>query len=147
MSEPHRRETLPRSVRLRSRKAFGRVFGQRLRASDRRLTLYVAPSEQAITRLGIAVSHRLGTAVRRNRIKRLVREAFRRLRHQLPAGTDWVVVPKPGPEPTVPDLERSLGELAARLRAGVREVPGASEADNNSGQIRKLRKKKAPGAL
>ena len=102
---------------MRSRKAFGRVFGRRLCASDQWIILYVAANDAGPARLGIAAGRRLGSAVRRNRLKRLVREAFRRIRHELPAGVDYVVVPKPGPEPTVANLQCSIRSLAGRLAA------------------------------
>jgi ribonuclease P protein component len=43
-------------------------------------------------RLGITASRRVGNAVQRNRAKRVVREAFRQLREELPAGLDLVVI-------------------------------------------------------
>ena len=104
-----------------------RVFSRRLRASDRWLTLHVAPNEEGPARLGISVGRRFGSAVQRNRIKRLIREAFRRVRHDLPVGVDWIVVPRPAIEPTVPDLMASLLNLARRLEPRV--VPDASGAD------------------
>lgn len=48
------------------------------------------------TRLSVVVSRRLGTAVRRNRVKRLVRETFRLGRERLAPGLDLVVFPRPG---------------------------------------------------
>lgn len=68
-------------------------------------------------RLGIAVGKPVGSAVIRNRRKRLVREAFRRLRHELPAHTDWVAVIRPGPEPTIEQLQQSLRHLSRQLIA------------------------------
>ena len=109
------RETLPRSVRIRSRRDFERVFAVKIRASDAAITLYGAPSDCISARLGIAAGRRLGNAVVRNRAKRMVREAFRRVRHTLPPATDWVVVPHAERELTVQSLQASITSLAKRL--------------------------------
>ena len=122
------RQTLPRSVRIRSKRVFDAIFAARVRASDRWIALYAGRSEGGPARLGIAAGRRLGNAVVRNRRKRLVREAFRRIRHQLPAGTDWIVQPRPGEEPSVPQLQASILILAARLIARLPASPSAAEA-------------------
>ncbi len=46
------------------------------------------------TRLGITTTKKVGNAVRRNRIRRLIREAFRRGRMELPEGIDVVIIAK-----------------------------------------------------
>lgn len=50
--------------------------------------------EPGATRLGITASRKLGNAVQRNRVKRLVREAFRRHKLLFPSGLDLVFVAK-----------------------------------------------------
>lgn len=60
----------------------------------RSFVLQLAPGESAAGRIGITVSRQVGKAVRRNRVKRLVREAFRQNRALFPAATDVVVIAK-----------------------------------------------------
>lgn len=63
------------------------VYGYRLRAVRGPMTLSIRPNELPHWRLGLAVSRRVGTAVSRNRAKRLTREAFRMVQHDLPRRT------------------------------------------------------------
>lgn len=117
--------TLPRHLRLRKRASFQRVFRYRLTASDRWMTLRAAPGEQSYTRLGIAVGRAFGNAVRRNRIKRLIREAFRHTRHTLPPGLDLVVLPRPDSQPQAHEIKQSLYGLAHRIAKRQTHTPGS----------------------
>lgn len=92
---------------------------QGVRLGDQHLLMYAAANGLAWTRLGLAVGKRHGNAIRRNRLKRICREAFRRIRLNLPAGLDLVLVPRAGEEPGAPELRASLlrlcGKAAVRL--------------------------------
>jgi ribonuclease P protein component len=66
-------------------------------------------------KLGLAVSRRVGNAVARNQVKRLVREWFRRNRSGLPPATDWVVIARNGAaELSASAMASELGRLATR---------------------------------
>lgn len=79
------------------------------------LLLTACRSDWPLARLGLAVSKRCGNAVQRNRWKRLIREAFRRLRNELPCGIDFVVQPRVPQPPSLDELQRSLHALTKRL--------------------------------
>jgi ribonuclease P protein component len=88
------RATYPRRARVRARSEFTRVFEGGRRVAHPLLSLHVLADAQP-ARLGLAVSRKVDPhAVGRNRIKRQLRDAFRRIRAVLPPGA-YVVVARP----------------------------------------------------
>lgn len=81
--------------RLRHRQDYLRAQAQGKRLHTRHFGVTLAPMATGRPRLGLVVSRRLGKAVQRNRVKRLLREFFRRHRAGLPAA-DLVVMAKKG---------------------------------------------------
>ncbi|MFC1760702.1 ribonuclease P protein component [Planctomycetota bacterium] len=84
-----------KSQRLASNRDFKAVLDKRYRATDGFLVLCVGPSPCGYPRLGISVGRSYGTAVQRNRLKRLVREAFRLSQFEIPSAWDYLVMPAP----------------------------------------------------
>ncbi len=105
-----------RKYRLQHRKEFDRVFASRVRAGDDVLLVYGAPNLLGHPRLGLTVSRKLGKATFRNRWKRLIREAFRLNRRQLPQELDLVVIPRAGVQPQLDRVTQSLIQLAWQVR-------------------------------
>ncbi len=86
---------LPKNRRLASNRQFKAVLDHGRRASDGLLVLYMAPNDCGYPRLGVSVGKSLGNAVVRNRVKRLLREAFRRSQNRIPPGFDYVLMISP----------------------------------------------------
>lgn len=74
-------------------------------------------------RLGMAVTKKTGSAVRRNRVRRLIRECFRLERADVEPGFDYVVVPKRGLDPRTLTLAVAREQLVPLLRAHRKSRP------------------------
>lgn len=122
-------EGFPKRYRLRRRREFLAVQRGGRRVPTGHFVAYARPNGGRPTRLGITVSRKVGKAVARNRVKRLVREAFRRHRAEMPRGLDLVLVARndraPGSYPEVLEellvaARRLEGQLAAERRGDPR---------------------------
>lgn len=98
---------------IRRRADFETAYKVGARVSGRFMSLFVTPTAHACARLGIAATRKMGSAVVRNRAKRLARELFR---HQKPsAGLDIIVVPRREfLDAPYTSLEREFGILVGR---------------------------------
>lgn len=87
-----RPNTFGRAMRITRTREFDRVFDGRRSSGDENMVVYAAPNGLAWPRIGILAGKRIGNAVGRNRVKRLIREAFRTSRDSLPGAFDLVVI-------------------------------------------------------
>ena len=118
----------PKRGRLSRSADFERVYRQGRSVANRWLVLYAFPNADADAdggagpRLGLSVSRKVGGAVDRNRVKRLLREAFRAEAGRVPADRDIVVVARPearelAEREGLAGVRRALDELIGRALA------------------------------
>ncbi len=87
-----KRFSFGKSKRLVSNKQFRTVLRRGVRVGDDLLILYAAKSDCVYSRLGVSVGKSCGRAVVRNRLKRVLREAFRLNQDKIPSGFDYLVM-------------------------------------------------------
>ena len=116
------RHTYTRAERLSGKPAYDRVFREGKAFRTRRLTALAAPNSLPQSRLGLSVGRKIGRAVRRNRIKRVLREAWRLNKPQGPVHFDIVLIPRRdwgdvGIEAIEPELRHLLEKIHAAFPA------------------------------
>jgi ribonuclease P protein component len=116
-----KRSSFPKKRRLASNRQFKAVLDQGRRVGNRLLVLYAAPNQYGYPRLGISVGKSSGKAVVRNRLKRLLREAFRLSQDRIPQGFDYVLMISPPLSRRLRDPQEGAEVLASLTSRQVQE--------------------------
>lgn len=113
------RHFLCKEDRIRNKSDYLLIYNQGVRSYTRHFTIVSCVNKDGNGRIGITVSKKVGNAVRRNRIKRLIREFYRLNRAKLKTSHDFVVIGKKGIPPlSYQDVSRELGSLLTAETGG-----------------------------
>jgi ribonuclease P protein component len=116
---------------LRRPADFQAVYDRRRSAADGTLVVYARENGLPHSRVGLSVSKKFGGAVVRNRIRRLLREAYRLTRDDLPTGFDLVLIPRPQEGYALDPFRESLPRL---VRQAVKKIARDAEAPKPAGE-------------
>ena len=109
---------LPKRRILRNKQMFQKVYLHGRSFADRYLVLYIFPLIGTESKAGFAAGKKLGNAVLRNRLKRLMRESYRKTRPRLAEGFCFLLVArKAASDAKEPAMRRAFLKLAGK--AGV----------------------------
>ncbi|MBN2223232.1 MAG: ribonuclease P protein component [Deltaproteobacteria bacterium] len=112
------KKTFTKRDRIKNKSDFERLKRSGIKFTDGVFLTVILANDLGFCRLGIAVPKRVGNAVARNKIKRLIREVFRLNRESLPGSIDLlVVVRRPPDNLDLGEFHDRIFSLTARYRA------------------------------
>ncbi|ABC77021.1 ribonuclease P protein component [Syntrophus aciditrophicus] len=107
--------TLKKSERIRKRRSYLQIYQHGKRSFTKHFTIVVSENDLDFPRLGMTVTKKIGNAVKRNRIKRLIREFFRLNKDRFKASQDIVIIAKGNTSSMkYADVCRELGVLLTK---------------------------------
>jgi len=118
--------------RVRKQADFDRAYAARQFAADGVLIINAVENGLSHSRLGLSIGKIVCNAVVRNRWKRLIREAFRLSRIELPTGLDFVVRPQKAAVAEFEPIRRSLIALTAKIAKRVQRKPTAASSQDQT---------------
>lgn len=122
---------MERTERLRKNKEFSRVFKLGKALVGQRIVVYTLENSLSYSRVGVTVSRKLGGAVERNQLKRIMREAWRTHEGRMRKGFDLVLVPRrKAKDASFHEISQELQQLLMQcnvleIGAGYSEKPDA----------------------
>lgn len=111
-----------KAYRIKKETEFQHVYRHAETFANRQLVLYVYPKvEQAHFRVGLSVGKRIGNAVKRNQVKRYLRQALHELEAEIPMAYDYLLIARP-------DIATKDG---ATIKKSIRHVFGLAKLLQN----------------
>jgi ribonuclease P protein component len=120
---------------LRKPEEFQAVYDRRRSSADGTLIVYAKENGLPHSRLGLSVSKKFGGAVVRNRIRRLMREAYRLTKDEMPSGYDLVLIPRPQEVYELAAFQRSLQKLIPQTTKKIAKEIADSQAAQAKGPM------------
>ncbi|MED4081031.1 ribonuclease P protein component [Halalkalibacterium halodurans] len=104
--------------RIKRSDEFSRVFNEGFSVANRQFVIYVLPKEgQDFFRVGLSVSKKIGNAVTRNRVKRLIRTFFQEHEQAISGERDYVIIArKPAVDMTYEQVKGSLWHVCKKAK-------------------------------
>jgi len=96
---------------IKNNREFQNIYRRGKYAVSKALTVYMLPNNLQINRVGITASKNYGKSVKRNRIRRLIRESYRAIHENLKTGYDFVIVARKRNDYDIPDFHKIYKEL------------------------------------
>lgn len=111
-----------KTLALKDNKVFSRLYSKGKFAASREVVIYYLPNKLGYTRFGITAGKKLGSAVKRNRAKRIIRSAYRSCESLFPKSLDMVAVAREGiAGKKSGDIERAMRHMSARMHAAAKK--------------------------
>ncbi|WP_299089843.1 ribonuclease P protein component [uncultured Metabacillus sp.] len=107
-----------RKYRIKKNEDFQAVFKHGKSIANRQFVIYIMQNpEEKEFRIGLSVSKKIGNAVTRNRIKRLIRQVFLEDKHKIANGKEYIVIArKPAADMGYHEVKSSLNHLFRKAK-------------------------------
>lgn len=107
-----------RKFRIKKNEDFQTVFKQGKSIANRQFVIYMLQKpEEREFRIGLSVSKKIGNAVTRNRVKRLIRQVFLEEKHRIASGNEFIIIArKPAADMNYHEVKSSLNHLFRKAK-------------------------------
>ncbi|MGG3891130.1 ribonuclease P protein component [Metabacillus fastidiosus] len=103
--------------RIKKNEDFQKIFKQGKSMANRQFVIYFLEREESELRIGLSVSKKIGNAVTRNRVKRLIRQVFLEEKERIVNNKDFIIIArKPAAEMSYDEVKSSLNHLFKKMK-------------------------------